>query len=62
MRLTLNTDLCPNWTFDASNVDEMNLAETMSIVAKNNGLSCNDMLHIFPLVLRMLKSKSAWSE
>ena len=59
-KFTLDNNMCHNWEFES--VDEMNLAESMSIVAKNNGLSSNDMIHIFPLVLRMLKSKSKWSE
>jgi hypothetical protein len=34
----------------------------MAIVAEKNGLTANDLQHLFPAVLRMLKDTSAWSK
>lgn len=41
-------------------VHEANLADAIAYVAADNGLNGNDVHHILPLVLRMLKSKSIW--
>jgi len=65
--------LCANWVFTHRNhVDaadeavlaenEANLADAISRVAANNGLSVNDVMHVFPFILRMLKSESNWSK
>lgn len=50
-----------NWQFDAEEEDEAILADTVARIAEKNGLSNNNVSCIFPLILRMLKSKSAWS-
>jgi hypothetical protein len=51
-----------NWSFKPNEIEEANLANTIAIVAEKNGLSINDMAHIYPLILRMLKSKIQWAE
>lgn len=43
-------------------IKEANLADAMARVAELNGLSRNDMQHLFPAVLRMLKSQSDWTK
>jgi hypothetical protein len=41
---------------------ECELADAMANVAELNGLSANDLQHLFPAVLRMLKSNSPWAK
>lgn len=41
--------------------DEALLAEMVARVASKNGLSANDVTHIYPAILRMLKSEIAWA-
>ena len=40
---------------------EANLADAVARVAEHNGLSVNDVMHVFPYILRMLKSNSEWA-
>lgn len=60
--------LIDNWTFSDPNKDsqynekEAALAHAMAEVAEANGMSANDLQHIFPAVLRMLKSTSEWAK
>ena len=54
--------LVSNWIFSESEHDEAALAHFMGKVAEKNGLSANDMSHLFPYVLRMLKSDIPWSK
>lgn len=51
-----------NWLFTEDTKDEALLANSMAIVAERNGLTANDVSHLFPAVLRMLKSNSQWSK
>jgi hypothetical protein len=51
-----------NWLFTEDNEDEAMLANQMAVVAEKNGLTLNDLQHLFPAVLRMLKSNSRWSK
>lgn len=51
-----------NWSFDPDQDAEANLANSMMMVAEKNGMNVNDMNHLFPAVLRMLKSKISWAE
>ena len=51
-----------NWQFSDHEENEAMLATCVARVAKTNGLSANDIQHAFPLILRMLKSKSVWAE
>jgi hypothetical protein len=55
-------NLVSNWAFDETEKDEARLANFMAIVAQKNGISKNEMLNIYPMVLRMLKSKSLWAD
>lgn len=48
--------------FEEQEADEQMLANYIAIIGEKNGLSCNDIRHIFPLILRMLKSQSNWSD
>lgn len=41
---------------------EANLCDAIARVAEINGMSSNDVQHIFPAVLRMLKSTSDWAK
>lgn len=51
-----------NWMFTEDEHDEATLANSLAIVAEKNGMSQNDLMHLFPAILRMLKSDIKWSE
>ena len=51
-----------NWQFDENEEEEAVLANALAIVAEKNGLSINDISHLFPYVLRILKSNIEWSK
>lgn len=53
-----------NYEYDNENKAkaECELADAMANVAEVNGLSVNDLQHLFPAVLRMLKSNSPWAK
>lgn len=51
-----------NWLFQEDEKDEATLAHAMAIVAEKNGMSSNDLQHLFPAVLRMLKSDINWAK
>lgn len=51
-----------NWLFTEDTEDEAMLAHYMAVVAEKKGLTANDLQHLFPAVLRMLKNDSAWSK
>lgn len=48
-----------NWAFKEDEEREAMLAQCMAEVAEKNGMSSNDLSHIFPATLRMLKSDSS---
>jgi hypothetical protein len=50
------------WLFTEDTEAEAMLAHQMAVVAEKSGMTANDLQHIFPAVLRMLKNNSAWSE
>lgn len=50
-----------NWLFTEDTEEEASLADAMARVAEKSGMSANDLQHLFPAVLRMLKSKSDWT-
>lgn len=50
-----------NYVFPDGEDSEALLAHFTAEIAEKNGLDANDMQHIFPLILRMLKSKSEWA-
>jgi hypothetical protein len=49
-----------NWLFREE--EEAALAHSMAVVAKKNGMTVNDLQHLFPAVLRMLNSNDNWSK
>lgn len=51
-----------NWLFEENEMEEAMLAHTMAIVAEKNGMTVNDISHLFPAVLRMLKSDNGWAK
>lgn len=51
-----------NWLFTETTEAEAMLAHQMAVVAEKSGMTANDLQHIFPAVLRMLKNDSAWSK
>jgi len=51
-----------NWLFTEETEEEASLANAMAIVAEKSGMTANDLQHIFPAVLRMLKNDTAWSK
>lgn len=51
-----------NWVFDEHTEEEAVLANSMARVAEKSGMNGNDLHHLFPAVLRMLKNDSAWSK
>lgn len=51
-----------NWVFGDDEEDEALLAHFMAKVAEKNGMNANDVMHIFPATLRMLKSESPWTK
>lgn len=50
-----------NWRFEDGEEAEATLCHDMAVVAEKNGLSSNDLMHLFPASLRMLKSESKWA-
>ena len=50
-----------NWRFEDGQEAEAKLCHAMAVVAEKNGMSGNDLMHLFPASLRMLKSESKWA-
>lgn len=50
-----------NWVFQDGEQAEALLVNAMAAVAGKNGMDANDLQHLFPAVLRMLKSKIRWA-
>lgn len=51
-----------NWLFTEQTEEEAALAHHMAVVAEKSGMTANDLQHIFPAVLRMLKNDSDWAK
>ena len=51
-----------NMAFNDGEEDEASLAHWVSVVGTKNGMSINDIFHVMPYVLRMLKSDCQWSK
>jgi len=51
-----------NWVFNEDEKEEAALAHQISVVAEKNGMSSNEVAHIYPAILRMLKSKIDWAK
>lgn len=41
---------------------EMHLLDAIARIGIDNGMSVNDLIHIFPAILRMLKHNSEWTK
>jgi len=50
-----------NWLFTENTEDEATLANAMAVIAEKSGMGVNDLQHLFPAVLRMLKNDTIWS-
>jgi hypothetical protein len=50
-----------NWRFQGDKL-EAKLADVIAELAEENGMSANDVSHVFPYILRMLKSESEWTK
>lgn len=51
-----------NWWFSQDEEKLAVLANAIANIAEDTGLSRNDLQHLFPYILRMLKVDSVWSE
>lgn len=51
-----------HFVFEMNEENELCLAHFMAKVAEKSGMRSNDLQHLFPAVLRMLKSESSWSK
>jgi len=49
-----------SWVFQQAL--EANLADAIARVAEVNGMTRNDIMHLLPSILRMLKSSSEWTK
>ena len=49
-----------NWRF--SNESKAGFVNYMAAIAEENGMSANDLHHLVPAILRMLKSQTEWAE
>ena len=54
--------LVDNWVFDEQDEDEALFAQFMAVIAEKNDISTNELSHIYPAILRMLKNKSEWAK
>lgn len=57
-----NNTMVSHWLFTEDTEQEAMLANQMAIIAEKNGMNTNDLQHLFPAVLRMLKSNINWSK
>ena len=51
-----------HWLFKAEEKEEACLANALAILAEKNGMTVNDLSHLFPAILRMLKSDIKWAK
>lgn len=51
-----------NWLFTENEHAEATLANAIAVVAEKNGMSVNDLQHLFSAILRILKSDINWSK
>lgn len=54
-------DFIKSFGFNPLDIDEAELANAIAKVADNNGLTHSDMHHVFPVILRILRSDSEWA-
>jgi hypothetical protein len=50
-----------HWRFNEDEEDEARLANQLAVLSEKSGMTVNDLQHIFPAILRMIKNTSAWS-
>jgi len=62
MKIFPDHEMVENWLFTEKTEDEAGLAYYMAKIAEKSGMGANDLQHIFPAVLRMLKNDSNWSK
>lgn len=51
-----------HWLFSEETEAEAMLAHHVAVVAEKGGISVNQLQHLFPAILRMLKNKSDWAK
>lgn len=54
-------DMVKNWLFEEGQEEEAMLVNSLASVAEKNGLNQNDLQHLFPAILRMLRSDIEWA-
>lgn len=53
-------NMVKNWVFQSNEKDEAQLLHFMAKIAEKEGMNSNDLMKLFPAVLRMLKNNSSW--
>lgn len=48
------------WMFEEDKKEEAMMAYSMAVLAKKNDVSLTELMHLFPAVLRMMKSDGSW--
>jgi len=51
-----------NHLFKENEKEEASLLHYIAVVSEKNGLNSNDISHLFPAILRILKSDIEWSK
>jgi len=59
--LTPQHNLVKSWYFELHEEEEANLAHALALVAEKNGMDANDLMHLYPAILRMMKSDITWA-
>lgn len=54
--------MADDFMFDTDEEHEAAMVHFMAKICDKNGMTKNDLMHVIPFVLRMLKSKSKWAE
>jgi len=62
MEIFPSHEMVQNWLFTEETEAEAELANALAKVAEKSGMSANDLQHIFPAVLRMMKNNSDWAK
>ena len=55
-------ELVTNWQFPDTDLEEAELIHVLAKLSVKTGLSINQLQHIFPAILRMMKSNSIWAK
>ena len=51
-----------NQVFNEDSIEEAKLANAIAAIAEKSGMLQNELNHIFPAILRMLKNNSEWAK